>query len=96
MDKELSVKVLTYYANGLNAQAFAHKVQGKVFAAQGFGKLGEKYAEYAVEEAGWVDRMLDRILDLGGSLTVEATQAISVCDTVEAYLQSEKSIRRGH
>lgn len=89
MDKEASIKVLTYYANGLNAQAFAHKVQGKVFAAQGFEKLGEKYAEHAVEEAGWVDKMLDRILDLGGSLTVEATKAVPVCDNVEAYLQSE-------
>ena len=92
MDKEQSVKVLTYYANGLNVQAFAHKVQGKVFAAQGFEKLGAKYAEHAVEEAGWVDKMLDRILDLGGSLTVEATKAVPVCEAVEAYLQSEKKV----
>ena len=96
MDREASIKVLTYYANGLNAQAFAHKVQGKVFAAQGFEKLGEKYAEHAVEEAGWVDKMLDRILDLGGSLTVEATESVPVRDDVEAYLQSEKKYpRRG-
>ena len=92
MDKEQSVKILSYYANELNAQAFAHKVQGKVFAAQGFEKLGEKYAEHAVEEAGWVDKMLDRILDLGGSLSIEATKAVSVCDEVEAYLQSEKKV----
>ena len=92
MDKEASIKVLTYYANGLNAQAFVHKVQGKVFAAQGFEKLGEKYAEHAVEEAGWVDKMLDRILGLGGSLTVEATKAVPVCEAVEAYLQSEMKV----
>ena len=92
MHKEQSVKILSYYANGLNAQAFAHKVQGKVFAAQGFEKLGEKYAEHAVEEAGWVDKMLDRILDLGGSLSIEATKAVSVYDEVEAYLQSEKKV----
>ena len=92
MDKDQSVKILSYYANELNAQAFAHKVQGKVFAAQGFEKLGEKYAEHAVEEAGWVDKMLDRILDLGGSLTVEATKAVPVCEAVEAYLQSEKKV----
>ena len=90
--EEASIKVLTYYANALNAQAFAHKVQGKMFVAQGFEKLGAKYAEHAVEEAGWVDKMLDRILDLGGSLTVEATKAISVCDDIEAYLQSEKKV----
>ena len=92
MDKDQSVKILSYYANELNVQAFAHKVQGEVFAAQGFEKLGEKYAEHAVEEAGWVDKMLDRILDLGGSLTVEATKAVPVCDDVEAYLQSEKRV----
>ena len=92
MDKGQSVKILSYYANELNAQAFAHKVQGKMFAAQGFEKLGKKYAEHAVEEAGWVDKMLDRILDLGGSLSIEATKAVSVCDEVEAYLQSEKKV----
>ncbi len=92
MDREASIKVLTYYANGLNVQAFAHKVQGKVFAAQGFEKLGEKYAEHAVEETGWVDKMIDRILDLGGSLTVEATESVPVRDDVEAYLRSEMKV----
>ena len=36
--------------------------------------------------------MLDRILDLGGSLSVEAIKAVSVCDDIKAYLQSEKKV----
>ena len=36
--------------------------------------------------------MLDRILDLGGSLTVEATESVPVRDDVEAYLQSEMKV----
>ena len=92
MDREVTIKVLTYYVNGLNAQAFAHKVQGKVFAAQGFEALGAKYAEHAVEEVDWVNKMLDRILDLGGVPTIEATQVIPVCVDIVAYLQAEQKV----
>ncbi|MCR5352588.1 MAG: hypothetical protein K6E35_08890 [Bacteroidales bacterium] len=75
MNKENSIKALQAYATGLAAQSLAHKVQGKVFADQGFTKLAEKYAEHASEEMGWVDKFVERILDLGGEAKVEAAPA---------------------
>ena len=47
MDKQKSIATLQAYATGLAAQSLQHKVEGKIFADQGFTKLGEKYAEHA-------------------------------------------------
>ena len=66
MDNQKSIQTLQAYATGLAAQSLQHKIQGKLFASQGFSKLGEKYAEHAEEEMGWVDKFIDRIIDLGG------------------------------
>lgn len=52
----------------LAQQADGHDIQSKIFAAQGFSKLGEKYAKHAIEERGYVNRCIDRILDLGGEV----------------------------
>ena len=52
----------------LAQQADDHDIQSKIFPAQGFSKLGEKYAKHAIEERGYVNRCIDRILDLGGEM----------------------------
>ncbi len=84
MNKQLSIQALQAFASGLAAQSLAHKVQGKVFASQGYGKLAEKYAEHAEEEMDYVDRFIDRIIDLGGEAKVEAAPAMPVfTDPVE-------------
>ena len=56
MDKKKSIATLQAYATGLAAQSLQHKVESKIFADQGFSQLGEKYAEHAAEEMGWVDK----------------------------------------
>ena len=43
-----------------------------MFASSGFTKLAEKYAEHAEEERGYVKQCIDRILDLGGEVKLEA------------------------
>ncbi|MCR4566079.1 MAG: hypothetical protein K5651_08325, partial [Bacteroidales bacterium] len=78
MDKNKSIQVLQAYATGLAAQSLQHKVQSKIFSAQGLGKLAEKYAEHAVEEMGWVDKFIERLLDLGATPKVEAAPAMPV------------------
>lgn len=78
MDKQISIQMLQAFATGLSAQSYAHKVQGKVFASLGFTKLGKKYAEHATEEMSYVEKFIDRILDLGGSVKVEATPASEI------------------
>ncbi|MBR5384782.1 MAG: hypothetical protein IK143_02775 [Bacteroidales bacterium] len=92
MNKNKSIQVLQAYATGLAAQSLQHKVQGKIFADQGFSKLGEKYAEHAAEEMGWVDQFVERILDLGGSPKVEAAPAMPVFTDPVEYIKSDLKI----
>lgn len=61
----------SFFVTNLSNQAYSHKLQGKVFADQGFEKLGQKYMGHHDEEMGWVDKFIGRILDLGGDLKHE-------------------------
>jgi bacterioferritin len=94
MNKQNSIKILQAYATGLAAQSLSHKVQGKVFAAQGFSKLGEKYAEHATEEMEWVDKFIDRIIDLGGQPKVEAAPEQPIFNDVVEFIKADLEISR--
>lgn len=78
----------------LSQQADGHAIQSRIFAAQGFTKLAEKYAEHASEERGYVDQCIDRILDLGGEVKNGAKAETQVCcnpiDWVKCDLQVSK------
>ena len=56
----------------LAQQADGHAIQSRIFASQGLTKLAEKYAEHATEERGYVDKCIDRLLDLGVEIKLEA------------------------
>lgn len=71
MDKQKSINALQFFVTNLSNQAYSHKLQGKIFADQGFEKLGQKYVGHHDEEMGWVDKFIGRILDLGGDLKHE-------------------------
>lgn len=92
MDKNKSIQALQAYATGLAAQSLQHKVESKIFAAQGLSKLGEKYAEHAAEEMGWVDKFIDRILDLGGTPKVEAAPEVTVFTDPVEYIKSDVAV----
>ncbi len=92
MDKNKSIQVLQAYATGLAAQSLQHKVQGKIFASQGYAKLGEKYAEHASEEMDWVDKFIDRLLDLGATPQVEAAPAMSVTTDPVEYIKADLAV----
>ena len=94
MNKQNSINILQAYATGLAAQSLSHKVQGKVFAAQGFSKLGEKYAEHATEEMEWVDKFVDRIIDLGGQPKVEAAPEQPIFNDVVEFIKADLEISR--
>ena len=94
MNKENSISILQAYATGLAAQSLSHKVQGKVFAAQGFSKLGEKYAEHATEEMAWVDKFIDRIIDLGGQPKVEAAPEQPIFTDAVEFIKADLEISR--
>lgn len=63
----------------LAQQADGHLIQSRVFASEGFTKLAEKYAEHAEEERGWVTKCVDRLLDLGAEVKLEAKREAPVC-----------------
>ena len=92
MDKQKSIATLQAYATGLAAQSLQHKVEGKIFADQGFTTLGAKYAEHAAEEMGWVDQFIERILDLGGTPLVETTPAMPVTTDPVEYIKADLAV----
>ena len=67
-DNKKLIEGLQIIVTDLAQQADGHAIQSKIFAAQGFSKLGEKYAEHAEEERGYVDKCIDRMLDLGAEI----------------------------
>lgn len=72
MSKEKILEGLQIIVTDLAQQADGHQIQSRVFASEGFTKLADKYAEHAEEERGYVQQCIDRILDLGGEVKLEA------------------------
>lgn len=92
MNTELSLQLLQAYATGLAAQSMQHKVQSKVFASKGYTKLAEKYAGHSEEEMAWVDKFIDRILDLGGDAKVEAAPAQTIYSDPVEFLKADHEV----
>jgi bacterioferritin len=90
-NKEQLIQGMQAIVTGLSQQADGHMIQSRIFAAQGYTKLADKYAEHAEEERGYVTKLIDRILDLGGCVKNEAKQEMPVCydpvDWVKADLK---------
>lgn len=72
MSKEKILEGLQIIVTNLAQQADGHQIQSRIFASEGFSKLADKYAEHASEERGYVQQCIDRILDLGGEVKLEA------------------------
>ena len=68
MDAKKSIEALQYFATGLTEGALVHKLQGQIFKSQGLNKLGQKYIDHFNEEMGWVEKFVERVIDLGGDL----------------------------
>ena len=86
------IQALQAVVTGLSAQSFSHRVHGLVFGAQGLTKLADKYAAHADEEMTWVEKFVNRILDLGGEVKLEGTPAATVYTDIVAYLEAEKQV----
>lgn len=76
-NKEL-LSGLQAIVTGLAQQADGHVIQSRIFASQGFSKLADRYAEHAEEERGYVKQCIDRLIDLGGEVKLEAKPAADV------------------
>lgn len=91
-DVNAEIQALQLVVTGLSAQSYGHRVQGLVFGSKGLKALADKYAAHAEEEMGWVEKFVNRILDLGGEVKIEATPAAEVFDDIVKYLKHEKKV----
>ena len=92
MDKNKSIEALQFFITNLNAQSFQHKLQAKIFGAQGFKKLEAKYLEHAAEESAFVDQFIDRLLDLGGELKQEAVEAQTLYNDPVEFIKADYKV----
>lgn len=84
MENKQYLEGLQMIITQLSQQADGHMIQSRVFKAEGFNKLADKYAEHATEERGYVQQCIDRLLDLGCEVKLEAKDEGKVCkDPVE-------------
>ena len=77
MDKQKSIEALQFFVTGLSEGAFVHKVQGQIFT----------------EEMEWVEKFIDRILDLGGEVKVEKHEARTLCYDPVEYIKEDLKIQ---
>lgn len=92
MDKQKSIEALQFFVTNLNAQSFQHKLQAKIFGSIGYKKLEKKYLEHAEEEQGFVDKFIDRLLDLGGELKQEAVPAQTLYQDPIEFLKADYKV----
>lgn len=93
MDKQKSIDALQFFVTNLSEGAFVHKLQGQIFKSQGFTQLGEKYIDHYSEEMGWVEKFVDRILDLGGAVKAEGQKSRELIDDPVAYVKADLAIQ---
>ena len=94
MDKQKSIEAIQYFVTRLSNGAFRHVAQSRIFASQGYSKLAQHLADHAKEENEWVEKFMDRILDLDGCVKVEAREELKlICDPIE-YMNAEYDIQR--
>ncbi len=78
MANEKVIAGLQTIVTDLAQQADGHELQSRIFASEGFTKLAEKYAGHATEERGYVDKSIDRLIDLGVDVHLEAKKEAPV------------------
>ena len=91
-DKGKILEGLQVIVTDLAQQADGHAIQSRIFNAEGFTKLGAKYAEHAEEERGYVDQCIDRILDLGGEVKNGAKKEAPVYKDPIEWLKYDRQV----
>lgn len=89
MDTQKMIDLLTHMVTGLRHGAFAHYLQGKHFEGLGLKALGEKYAGHYAEEMEWLDKIVNRITDLGGELSTGPSEGIVLITDPVDYLAKD-------
>ncbi|MBR1941183.1 MAG: hypothetical protein IJ845_07620 [Bacteroidaceae bacterium] len=93
MDAKKSIEALQFFATGLTEGALVHKLQGQIFKAKGFSKLGQKYVDHFTEEMEWVEKFNERILDLGGEIKAEGAKSRELIANPIDYIKEDLKIQ---
>ena len=93
-DKAKILEGLQVIVTDLEQQAAGHAIQSRIFAAQGFTKLADKYKEHADEGRGYVVKCIDRILDLGGTVRNEAKKEAPVFTDSLEFVKYDLQVSR--
>ena len=93
MDKKKTIEALQFFVTGLTEGALVHKLQGQLFKSQGFEKLGEKYINHFTEEMEWVEKFVDRILDLGDEVKFDGAKARDLVAAPVDYIKADLAIQ---
>lgn len=88
------IEGLQIIVTDLSQQADGHAIQSRIFASQGLTKLAEKYAEHATEEREYVEKCIDRLLDLGVEVKNEAKKEAKVFTDPIEWLKYDLQISK--
>lgn len=94
MANEKITAVLQQIVTTLSQQSAGHTIQSRIFASEGFTKLEKKYAEHAEEEMGFVVKCIDRLLDLGCEVKLEAKPEGKIFTDPVEYLKYDLSVSK--
>lgn len=83
---EKTIELFQMLVTMLSQQSVGHRIESRIFTSQGFSKLGEKYAEHAEEEMQFVEKFIDRIIDLGGIVKNGVVNEVPVYEDIEEWL----------
>ena len=93
-DKDKLIKGMQIIVTELSQQADGHAIESRLFGAAGLTKLEEKYAEHAAEERGYVIKCIDRILDLGGEVKLEAKKEGFITNDPVAWVKYDLQVSK--
>ena len=94
MDAKKSIETLQFFTTGLTEGALVHKMQGQIFKSQGFEKLGQKYIDHFNEEMEWVEKFVNRILDLGGEVKFDGAKSRDLIGNPVEYVKADLKIQK--
>ena len=78
----------------LSQQADGHLIQSRIFSAQGLSKLAKNYSEHAEEERGYVEKCIDRLIDLGCEVQLENKKSAPICKDAIEYLKYDLQVSK--
>ena len=88
------IENLQFIVTNLSQGADGHLIQSKIFASQGLNKLAEQYKAHATEEREYVEKCIDRIIDLGGSVKLEDKKATPTFTDAVEYLKHDLQVSK--